>query len=72
MRAVTMQDAKLTVAMVPDPAPGQGEVLVDVLACGICGTDLHCAAHGPELNAATKGAAGIELMDLTGDHLDLR
>jgi threonine dehydrogenase-like Zn-dependent dehydrogenase len=60
-----MQDAKLTVAMVPDPAPGQGEVLVDVLACGICGTDLHCAAHGPELNAATKGAAGIELMDLS-------
>jgi threonine dehydrogenase-like Zn-dependent dehydrogenase len=65
MRAVTMQDAKLTVAMIPDPVPGPGEVLVDVLACGICGTDLHCAAHAPELNAATKGAAGIELMDLS-------
>ena len=65
MRAVTMQDAKLTVAMIADPVPGPGEVLVDVLACGICGTDLHCAAHGPELNAATKGAAGIELMDLS-------
>jgi threonine dehydrogenase-like Zn-dependent dehydrogenase len=65
MRAVTMQDAKLTVAMISDPVPGPGEVLVDVLACGICGTDLHCAAHGPELNAATKGAAGIELMDLS-------
>jgi threonine dehydrogenase-like Zn-dependent dehydrogenase len=47
MRAVTMQDAKLTVAMIPDPVPGPGEVLFDVLACGICGTDLHCAAHAP-------------------------
>jgi threonine dehydrogenase-like Zn-dependent dehydrogenase len=65
MRAVTMQDGKLTVAMIPDPVPGPGEVLVDVLACGICGTDLHCAAHAPELNAATNGAAGIELMDLS-------
>jgi threonine dehydrogenase-like Zn-dependent dehydrogenase len=54
MRAVTMQDAKLTVAMIPDPVPGPGEILVDVLACGICGTDLHCAAHAPELNAAAR------------------
>ena len=65
MRAVTMQDAMLTVAVIPDPVPGPVEVLVDVLACGICGTDLHCAGGGPELNAATKGAAGIELMDLS-------
>ncbi|MBX7433964.1 zinc-binding dehydrogenase [Mycobacterium sp. Y57] len=64
MRAVLMQDSKLRVADVPEPVPGSGEVLVDVLACGICGTDLHCAAHAPEFNAATRGAAGIELMDL--------
>lgn len=47
MRAVTMQDAKLTVAMIADPVPGPGEVLVDVLACGIRGTDLHCAPTAP-------------------------
>ena len=64
MRAVLMQDSKLRVEDVPEPVPGPGEVLVDVLACGICGTDLHCAAHGPKFNAATRGAAGIELMDL--------
>lgn len=64
MRAVLMQDAQLRVAEIPEPTPGPGEVLVDVLACGICGTDLHCAAHGPEFNKATEGAAGIELMDL--------
>ena len=25
----------------PDPQPGNGEVLVRVRMCGICGTDLH-------------------------------
>lgn len=25
----------------PDPQPGRGEVLVDVKACGICGSDIH-------------------------------
>ena len=26
---------------VPEPVPGPGEVLIEVKACGICGTDLH-------------------------------
>jgi threonine dehydrogenase-like Zn-dependent dehydrogenase len=64
MRAVLMQDSKLQVAEVAEPVPGPGEVLVDVLACGICGSDLHCAAHGPEFNAATQAAAGFNVMDL--------
>ncbi|GJN98358.1 alcohol dehydrogenase [Mycobacterium marinum] len=65
MRAVLMQDSKLQVAEVPEPVPGPGEVLVDVLACGICGSDLHCAAHGPEFNAATQAAGGFDMMDLS-------
>jgi threonine dehydrogenase-like Zn-dependent dehydrogenase len=64
MRAVLMQDSKLHVAEVPEPVPGPGEVLVEVLACGICGSDLHCASHGPEFNAATQAAGGFDLMDL--------
>ncbi|MFT2016344.1 zinc-dependent alcohol dehydrogenase family protein [Streptomyces sp. 796.1] len=32
---------KVTVATVPDPTPGPREVVVDVAACGLCGTDLH-------------------------------
>lgn len=64
MRAVLMQDTKLHVAEVAEPVPGPGEVLVDVLACGICGSDLHCAAHGPQFNAATQAAAGFDVMDL--------
>jgi hypothetical protein len=30
----------------PEPAPGPGQVLVAVKACGICGSDLHFAKHG--------------------------
>ena len=41
MRAVVMQDGKLRVDDIAEPAPGRGEVLVDILACGICGSDLH-------------------------------
>ncbi|WP_327186777.1 zinc-dependent alcohol dehydrogenase family protein [Streptomyces sp. NBC_01334] len=32
---------KVTVTTVPDPTPGPREVVVDVAACGLCGTDLH-------------------------------
>jgi 2-desacetyl-2-hydroxyethyl bacteriochlorophyllide A dehydrogenase len=36
---------------VPDPVPGDGDVLIRVRACGICGSDLHTYKHGlfPEL-----------------------
>ena len=33
----------LTIEMVPIPTPGTGEVLVKVVACGVCHTDLHAA-----------------------------
>ncbi|MEO3754467.1 zinc-dependent alcohol dehydrogenase family protein [Streptomyces sp. B6B3] len=31
----------VSLTTVPDPAPGPREVVVDVAACGLCGTDLH-------------------------------
>ena len=65
MRAVLMRDGTLTVEEIPEPVPQHGEVLVDVLACGICGSDLHCAPHAPDFNAATRSALGVELMDLS-------
>ncbi|HEX2129493.1 MAG TPA: zinc-binding dehydrogenase [Solirubrobacterales bacterium] len=45
MRAVTCQHGELAVAELPDPAPGPGQVLLEVVRCGICGSDLH-ARHG--------------------------
>ncbi|MGY0064444.1 zinc-dependent alcohol dehydrogenase family protein [Streptomyces sp. LZ34] len=42
MRAAVIEaPGKVTVATVPDPAPGPREVVIDVAACGLCGTDLH-------------------------------
>ncbi len=36
----------LSIEEVPAPAPGPGEVLVKVAACGLCHTDLHYIDHG--------------------------
>jgi 2-desacetyl-2-hydroxyethyl bacteriochlorophyllide A dehydrogenase len=42
MRALQLTDVgHLEVVELPVPAAGPGEVLVDVLACGLCGTDRH-------------------------------
>ncbi|GAB0114835.1 alcohol dehydrogenase AdhP [Acidisoma sp. C75] len=35
--------APLVIEDVPVPAPGRGELLVKVMACGVCHTDLHAA-----------------------------
>jgi len=42
---------------VSEPAPSQGEVLIEVAACGICGSDLHYVHHAP---AMMEVAARIE------------
>ena len=48
MRAAVMRDWQLRVDDVPDPTPGPGQVLTKVLACGICGSDLHLLLHGEQ------------------------
>ncbi|TDG03085.1 zinc-binding alcohol dehydrogenase family protein [Paraburkholderia guartelaensis] len=35
------ENPRLREADLPDPAPGAGELLIDVRACGVCRTDLH-------------------------------
>jgi len=42
MKALVLQDfGQMVVEELPDPAPGPGEVLIAVVATGICGSDLH-------------------------------
>ena len=50
--AVFYGKGQLRVTEVPTPVPKSGEVLVRVMACGICGTDVHIF-HGDEGAAAT-------------------
>jgi threonine dehydrogenase-like Zn-dependent dehydrogenase len=38
---VTLQGARFAVETLPDPRPGEGELLLAPLATGICGSDLH-------------------------------
>ena len=53
MRAITCTDARLEVVDLPDPRPAPGQLLLRVLRCGICGSDLHARRHCDELAAAT-------------------
>lgn len=59
MKAVACQRANLEVVDRPDPAPGKGQVLVDVLRCGICGSDLH-ARHHADQQADVLAEAGYD------------
>ena len=49
MKAVVCHETKLDVAEVPDPVPGPGQVLLEVVRGGICGSDLHARKHADQL-----------------------
>ncbi len=48
MKAVACQNSTLEVVDLPTPAPDKGQVVVNVLGCGICGSDLHARLHADE------------------------
>lgn len=81
MRAAVMQGLHqpLMLETVPDPVPGEGDVVVKVGRCGICGSDLHMTedpAYGQgagsilghefagEVIALGKGVEGLATGDL--------
>ncbi len=41
MRAVACQHGELDLVERPEPEPGPGQVRIEVMRCGICGSDLH-------------------------------
>ncbi len=60
MRAAALKDGSIYVNdNAPDPVPGTGDVLVEVCACGICGSDLHFAKHGASMMALGKEMKGM-------------
>jgi 2-desacetyl-2-hydroxyethyl bacteriochlorophyllide A dehydrogenase len=58
MRAAVMKNWSLRVDDIPVPTPGNGQVLAKVLACGICGSDLHLLVHGEESRRLSEELAG--------------
>ena len=51
MRAVACADRTLAVVELPDPVPAKGQLVLSVLRCGICGSDLHAREHCDDLGA---------------------
>lgn len=49
MKAVSCVNGRLDVVSLPDPRPAEGQLVLDVLRCGICGSDLHAKDHADEL-----------------------
>ena len=59
MRAVACTNAELAVVERPEPEPGAGQVRIEVLRCGICGSDLH-ARHGLDQWGELAARAGYD------------
>ena len=59
VRAVVCHDAELAVRERPEPVPRRGQVRIEVLRCGICGSDLH-ARHGVDVWAELAVRAGYD------------
>ncbi|WP_280264989.1 zinc-binding dehydrogenase [Nocardia wallacei] len=59
MKAVVCSEGKLEVADIGAPQPGPGQVLLNVLRCGICGSDLHARVHCDDL-ADLAAATGYD------------
>jgi threonine dehydrogenase-like Zn-dependent dehydrogenase len=57
MKAVTCEHAALKVEEVPEPTPAAGQVRLEVVRCGICGSDLH-ARHGIDAWAELSAKLG--------------
>lgn len=61
MKAVTCTNAEFRVEELPTPEPEPGQLLIKVLRCGICGSDLHARHNCDELADITAevGYRGI-------------
>jgi threonine dehydrogenase-like Zn-dependent dehydrogenase len=72
MRAVALRKGELLVRDdLPEPEPAFGQVLVEVKACGICGSDLHFAKHGGEMLSLGAQMEGVpEIADAMRPDVD--
>ena len=62
MKAVTCTNGKFDVVDYPTPTPANGQLLLDVLRCGICGSDLHARNHSDEAADVMAAAGYLDCM----------
>ena len=62
MRAVICHESKLESVELPEPRPARGQVVLEVLRCGICGSDLHARHHCDELADVVAEAGYADFM----------
>jgi threonine dehydrogenase-like Zn-dependent dehydrogenase len=67
MRAAIFRGGEIVVDQIAEPRPGNGQVLVKTLACGICGSDLHARKHAHRMVELTRHFPGRKPMDLSRD-----
>jgi threonine dehydrogenase-like Zn-dependent dehydrogenase len=60
MRSAVMRDGAVVIRDdVDEPVPGFGQALVQVKACGICGSDLHFVKHGATMLGLVADLEGL-------------
>ena len=67
---VFLGDCELELTSVPDPTPGPGEVVIEIKASGMCGSDLHFYRAAPNPEAASRERHG-RLTSLQGHETDI-
>ena len=67
MRAAIARRGRMVVEDVPEPIPGPGDALIEVQACGICGSDLHTLHHADSLLAVAELSGGESEFDPNAD-----
>jgi len=65
VKAAVLRGGQMVVDDIDDPVPGEGQVLVQTKACGICGSDLHAAQHADRMVEMTKEATASAGLAMT-------
>ena len=68
MKSVVCSNAELEVVDRPEPTPRSGQVRLEVVRCGICGSDLH-ARHGLDDWADMAAKMGYERFGRSGEQV---
>ena len=68
MKAAILRNSQMVVDEIDDLTPGPGQVLVEPIACGICGSDLHTVDHAHDLvQSAIETGRGLFHFDPDSD-----